>query len=48
MTVLLILAIITVTVRYKGHNGRLFEVIRRDGGLYYITLAGQPMSLACS
>ncbi|KAJ3529340.1 hypothetical protein NMY22_g9040 [Coprinellus aureogranulatus] len=37
---LFLLAGATLIVRYKGHNGQLIRVLRRDGGLYYITLAG--------
>ncbi|KAJ3509491.1 hypothetical protein NMY22_g16270 [Coprinellus aureogranulatus] len=39
-TVLLVLAVICVVVRYKGHSGRLVNIIRRDGGLYYLAVAG--------
>ncbi|KAJ3516851.1 hypothetical protein NMY22_g14109 [Coprinellus aureogranulatus] len=36
---LLLLAIVTLVLRYRGQNGRLVQIIRRDGGLYYIALA---------
>lgn len=39
-TVLLVVAIATFIVRYKGRSGRLVQVMRRDGGVYYIALAG--------
>ncbi|KAJ3546852.1 hypothetical protein NMY22_g1886 [Coprinellus aureogranulatus] len=38
--VLLLLAGAALVVRYKGHKGHLVQVLRRDGGLYYIVLAG--------
>ncbi|KAJ3523385.1 hypothetical protein NMY22_g11462 [Coprinellus aureogranulatus] len=37
--VLFLLAVTAIVVRYKGHSGRLVNVLRRDGGLYYIALA---------
>lgn len=43
--VLLVLAIATLIVRYKGHSGGLIQVLRRDGGLYYVALAGQCRNL---
>lgn len=49
--VLLILVVGALIVRYKGHSGRLVRVIRRDGGLCYIALAGEPLlipTLSCS
>lgn len=39
-TVLLVVAIATFIVRFKGLSGRLIQVMRRDGGAYYIALAG--------
>ena len=42
--VLLLLAVSTVFLRYRGHKGRLIHIIRRDGGLYYVTLAGEWLS----
>jgi hypothetical protein len=39
-TVLAILGVTALIVRYKGQRGRLFQVIWRDGGLQYITLIG--------
>lgn len=41
LAVLLVLAIVTIAIRYKGHNGKLVQVLRRDGGAYYLALAGQ-------
>ncbi|KAJ3546258.1 hypothetical protein NMY22_g2122 [Coprinellus aureogranulatus] len=38
---LLLLALATFAIRYRGQSGPLFQVLRRDGGLYYIALAGQ-------
>ncbi|KAJ3529338.1 hypothetical protein NMY22_g9037 [Coprinellus aureogranulatus] len=44
--VLSLLAGVALVVRYRGHNGRLVQVLRRDGGLYYIALAGIRFGLA--
>ncbi|KAJ3548141.1 hypothetical protein NMY22_g1375 [Coprinellus aureogranulatus] len=44
--VLFLLAGVALIVRYQGHNGRLVQVLRRDGGLYYIALAGIRFGLA--
>lgn len=38
--VLLILVVATLIGRYRGQQGRLVQVIRRDAALYYIALAG--------
>ncbi|KAJ3522075.1 hypothetical protein NMY22_g12042 [Coprinellus aureogranulatus] len=38
--VLFLLAGAALVVHYKGNEGRLVRVLRRDGGLYYIALAG--------
>lgn len=40
-TVLLLAAIATLVVRYRGRSSRLLQVIRRDGGVYYLALAGK-------
>lgn len=37
---LMLLAIATLVIRYRAQRGRLIHVIRRDGGLYYLTVAG--------
>ncbi|KAJ3528650.1 hypothetical protein NMY22_g9322 [Coprinellus aureogranulatus] len=42
--VLFLLAGATMILRYKGHNGQLIKVLRRDGGLYYLVLAGTQSS----
>ncbi|KAJ3523713.1 hypothetical protein NMY22_g11317 [Coprinellus aureogranulatus] len=42
---LFVIAIFTLVMRYRGHNGRLVNVLRRDGGLYYIALAGAVLPL---
>jgi hypothetical protein len=39
-TVLALLGIVTLVIRYKGQDGRLIQVIRRDGGLHYLSLLG--------
>ena len=36
------MGVITLAVRYKGQSGRLIQVIRRDGGVYYLSLLGMP------
>ncbi|TEB29782.1 hypothetical protein FA13DRAFT_595242 [Coprinellus micaceus] len=36
--VLALLAAMTVIVRYKGQGGKIIHVIRRDGGLHYLSL----------
>ena len=46
--VLLVTAITTLFRRYKGENGRLLRVIRRDDGAYYLTLAGQSKPPGCN
>jgi hypothetical protein len=38
--VLAILGIATLIVRYKGTGSRLLQVIRRDGGVHYLSLLG--------
>ncbi|KAJ3545572.1 hypothetical protein NMY22_g2378 [Coprinellus aureogranulatus] len=38
--VLLLLAAATLIVRYKGRSGRVVHVLRRDGGIHYVSLAG--------
>ncbi|KAJ3528088.1 hypothetical protein NMY22_g9546 [Coprinellus aureogranulatus] len=43
---ILLLAGATLIVRYKGHKGRLIQVLRRDGGLYYIIFAGMRFGMA--
>lgn len=40
LSVLFIIAIATLIVRYRGSYGQLVPVLRRDGGLLYIALAG--------
>ncbi|TEB27475.1 hypothetical protein FA13DRAFT_1816390 [Coprinellus micaceus] len=37
-TLLALLGIVTLVIRYKGQDGRLIQVIRRDGGLHYLSL----------
>lgn len=37
---LMLLAIATLVIRYRRHRGRLIKVICRDGGFYYLTVAG--------
>ncbi|KAJ3538435.1 hypothetical protein NMY22_g5170 [Coprinellus aureogranulatus] len=40
---LIILALATIVLRYRGQNGRFIQVLRRDGGIYYLALAGQSI-----
>ncbi|KAJ3540892.1 hypothetical protein NMY22_g4110 [Coprinellus aureogranulatus] len=37
---MLLLAVVTLIMRYRGHAGRLVRVLRRDDGIYYIAVAG--------
>ncbi|KAJ3546290.1 hypothetical protein NMY22_g2116 [Coprinellus aureogranulatus] len=37
--VLLLVAVVTLAVRYRGRNHRLLQVLRRDGGIYYVVIA---------
>lgn len=34
------LGVVTFVVRYKGQGSQLVRVIRRDAGLYYLSLLG--------
>ncbi|KAJ3512897.1 hypothetical protein NMY22_g15201 [Coprinellus aureogranulatus] len=43
---LLALAIATLVIRYRHHNGRLIQVIRRDGVLYYFTVTAIRFAIA--
>ncbi|KAJ3517718.1 hypothetical protein NMY22_g13902 [Coprinellus aureogranulatus] len=44
--VLLFLGGAALVLRYKGHKGRLIQILRRDGGVYFIALAGVRFGLA--
>lgn len=33
---------IKIFFRYRGNRGRLLQIMRRDGGLYSISLIGEP------
>ncbi|TEB28628.1 hypothetical protein FA13DRAFT_774572 [Coprinellus micaceus] len=37
-TLLSLMGVITLAVRYRGQGGRLIQVLRRDGGVYYLSL----------
>jgi hypothetical protein len=37
MTVAAVLGFVTLAVSYRRHNGSLIKVIRRDGGMYYLS-----------
>ena len=39
--VLTLLGVVAIFKRYKCHGGQLVQVIRRDGGMYYLCLIGQ-------
>jgi hypothetical protein len=39
------MGVITLAVRYRGQGGRLIQVLRRDGGVYYLSLLGMLWSL---
>ena len=36
-TVAAVLGFVTLAVSYRRHNGSLIKVIRRDGGMYYLS-----------
>ena len=38
--VLALVGAVTLVYRYKGQNGRLVQIIRRDGGVHYLSLLG--------
>ncbi|TEB28572.1 hypothetical protein FA13DRAFT_1793766 [Coprinellus micaceus] len=44
--VLALVGVATLAVRYKGHRGQLVQVIRRDGGAYYLSLLAIRLALA--
>ena len=35
-----IIGVVTLVVRYKAQAGRLLQVVRRDGSIYYLTVLG--------
>lgn len=42
-----IIGVVTLVVRYKAQAGRLLQVVRRDGSIYYLSVLGSfpPLSL---
>ena len=40
-----LLGVATFYVRYKGQGSPLIQVLRRDGGLYYMSMLGEPFNL---
>jgi hypothetical protein len=40
LTVLLVLSVTVLIMRYKGQHGHLIQVMLRDGGIYYFALTG--------
>jgi hypothetical protein len=39
--VLALLGIVTLVARYKGQGSHLLQVIRRDGGIHFLSLVGE-------
>jgi hypothetical protein len=42
-----ILALITLLVRYRRENVTLLNVIRQEGGMYYLTTVGELLPVPC-
>jgi hypothetical protein len=38
------LGVLTAFIRYRKNNGQLIKVIRRDGGVYYLSTLGERSS----
>ena len=49
VTVLALLGVVTLITRYRGQGGGVVQVIRRDGGIHYLSLLGKhPISRSAS
>jgi hypothetical protein len=47
-TVLALLGVVTLIVRYRGQSGGVIQCLRRDGGMHYLTLLGRYMISSCA